>query len=299
MTYQPDVVFIGLPHSGSTLLRSYFEHHPDLTWARTAGQFMRANFDPAAYQAQQRPVGGKVFIDVYELLAINFLVPPDPLDLEKVRFTLNANLMRQEFPTGAELIPSRIKETLPHARIIFVLRSQLTWLRSHYLYHIQNLPTGQRKFTDYLNCLDGKRITSAGHFHHTISAYQETFGKDNVHLLLLEQIIQDFPSALKSLCEFLGVDYVDFPREKQDRHTGKSPISGTFIRGLSSFGFSGRAARRFAPLYRPLVQGVSKVYKPGVLSRDEVALITAVFSRSNYHASQLSGIDLSEYGYPL
>src|SRR5690606_34592825 len=119
------------------------------------------------------------------------------------------------------------------------------------LYHIQNLPTGNRKFADYLNCLDGKRIASAGHYHHTINAYQQVFGKDNVHILLLEQIMQDFPAALSSLCKFLGVNYVDFPREKQSRHTGKPLISGTFIRGLSTFGISEKVVRRFAPLYRP------------------------------------------------
>lgn len=298
MAYQPNVIFIGLPHSGSTFLRSYFEHHPEIAWARTAEHFMRSNFDASAYKSQAAPAKSKVFIDVYELLAINFLFPENRLDLEKPRFSLQMDLSSQELPP-VELIPSRIKTTLPSARIVFVLRNQITWLRSHYMYHIQSLPVNARKFRDYLNCLDGKRIAAAGHYHLTIQAYQEIFGKDNVHVLLLEQIRTQLDPTLQALCGFLGVNYVDFPRESQERHTGKSLLSGHAIRTLSRLGISERGIRRFAPLYSPILGSLSARYKPEVLSTNEISLLQAVYSRSNYHSSKLTEIDLAHFGYPV
>lgn len=232
------------------------------------------------------------------LLAINFLVPEDPSEMEQNRFKLDFNMVGQELPPF-DLIPSRIKASLPKAKIIMVIRNQITWLRSHYLYHIQNLPKGHHRFCDYLNCLDGKRIVRAGLLHLTIAAYQETFGREKVKVLLLEQISRDLNETIAALCSFIGVEYMGFPLEKRKTHTGKPLLAGRAVQALSNVGISIKSASKLSKLYGPLLHYVSRMAKPQVLSRNEVSLLKSFYSHSNLETSKLIDLDLSLFGYPI
>ncbi len=39
MNHIPDAIYIGQPKTGSTFLRSYFDYHPEIQWARHADYF--------------------------------------------------------------------------------------------------------------------------------------------------------------------------------------------------------------------------------------------------------------------
>lgn len=298
MKYQPNAIFIGLPHSGSTFLRSYFTFHNEVSWERNADHFMRAGFDAQTYQALDAPTRGRVFIDMYELLAINFIVPNEIEKFEQNRFALDFDMSRQQL-APPEMIPSRIKATVPEAKIIIVIRNQVNWLRSHYMYHIQNMPPRHRKFSDYLNCLDGKRVVRAGNYHSTIAAYHEIFGKESVHILLLEQIAQDQALTLKALCAFLNIKYVDFPEGEERKHSGKSLLAGHFIRILSKLGISLRSMQKFSRIYRPVIDLASKMSLPDVLSRNEISLLRSFYSSSNVETANLINTNLAKFGYPV
>ena len=58
----------------------------------------------------------------------------------------------------------------------------------------------------------------SGNFDLTIEAYQQVFGKENVHVMLLEQIHTQQDETLQKLCTFLGVPFIAFSSDREKRN---------------------------------------------------------------------------------
>lgn len=289
---QPDVVFLGNQRSGSTFLRSYFTHHPDIGWTRRANAFIAAGFDSAAYRAAsfdgERP---SCYIDMYEGLGTALLVG-DARPWGEVGFEPGAPIDPALMQLDHVTIAQRIKDTVPEAKILLIIRNQIDWLRSDYLHHVNHLPPGRRRFRDYLAAPEGKVILYAGLFHETIRVYREIFGAARVHVLLLEQMRDEQEQTLRRLCDFLALPFVSLPPTQSKRNRGKSYAAGWLARWGVRPGRMPGFMRGLKPLALRL------------LDRDPVrpadaGLLACFYAGINHHTARLLDIDLAKYGYAL
>ncbi len=193
----------------------------------------------------------------------------------------------------------RIKAKVPDARILIVLRNQIDWLRSSFLHHIFFLPPKSRTFGDFLNTLEGKSAAFAGLFHQTIAAYYDKFGRENVHVMLLEELSANVAEPLGRLCGFLGVSYVEYHPDEGEQNRGKGTAAARAISLISKWGVPDRHAERLGGLARLLAPMLGPVLDRDAISPKERALLRAFYAASNYHTARLTGLDLRRYGYPF
>ncbi|MGD2088271.1 MAG: sulfotransferase domain-containing protein [Candidatus Aminicenantes bacterium] len=306
LEHKPDVIYIGYQRAGSTFLRSYFSHHPDIQWTRISDYF-EANekfyspgylyWDPNADKNTNKCV-----IDMYEAHATGFISGDKLEELEDASFyikkQINATLHRDYFYPAPEEIARRIKDTIPDAKILLVLRNQVDWIRSNYLHRIVALPKRHKTFSDYISTRIGKTILFGGLFHDTVKIYYDLFGKDNVQVLLLEQFKRDRNAALKKMCRFLDVAFVEFPTDKEKRNKGFDNRVGNGIRKLSRLGLGISKSNSEGHILIRLLSKL-KFLDGDVLTNKEKAFIRSFYAASNCHTSELLGIDLGAYGYPL
>lgn len=297
MSRLPDVIFIGYQKAGSAFLRSYFSYHPNIYWTRNGTFFMSEDFELKKDQyASLIDVDDSLdcVIDMYESLALGYIQDGwGERDL-----CPNFDLANHFLPEVDE-IPKRLQAVVPDAKIVVMIRNQVDWLRSNYLHYINGLPEGKKKFSDFLSTLEGKRITFAGLYHHCLEAYFKAFGKKNVHIILLEQIKTDRLQALQKLCDFLEVPFVDFPKKYWNINKGKSYLQGNLIRMSSVLRIPYSVVRQLSPLVGPLQDKLLSVNSSDVLTSSEKSLIQSFYAVSNYHTAKLTGIALTQYGYPM
>ena len=191
----------------------------------------------------------------------------------------------REFRTGPIAVDGveiarRIRRCLPGGKVLIVLRNQVDWLRSMYVHYFSYLPRQRRSFTDFLNTLEGKSAVSAGLFDATLRQYFDTFGRDRVHVMLLEQVARQEDRTLRELCRFLGVDFFPHDPRRADRNAGRgdavAAVRRRVLAGLAALGWS----------------------NVGVLTEGEKSYLRAFYSASNARTSRLLSLDLSRHGYP-
>ncbi|MDA0748870.1 MAG: sulfotransferase [bacterium] len=220
-TRLPDVVLIGYKKAATTFLRSYFTSHPNITWTRNARHFVLDNRYLSTQYCADLPddeATRKCYVDMFEGLSIGYIRKNETPDWSEVGYTPGVTPASASLTSSHEEIAQRIKATVPQTKILIVLRNQVSWLRSYYLHQINSLPENQRAFTDFLNTLEGRNALYSGNFDLTIEAYQQVFGKENVHVMLLEQIHTQQDETLQKLCTFLGVPFIAFSSDREKRN---------------------------------------------------------------------------------
>ncbi len=294
----PDVVHIGLYRAASTFLRGYFSQHPDIHWARTGSYFLLPEWDrQEPYPALQEAAGAaKCFVDMFEALAVGQIFGPE-VEWEKIAYRPGASLADISVRIDPEAVAQRIKATLPEAKILFVLRNQEDWLRSAYLHHLDRMPPRTRRFVDFMETPQGKSVALAGAFDRTIGAYQGLFGKDRLHVLLVEQLRAEAEASLRGLCAYFGVPYWAYAPEQENWNLGKGVEQGHVVRLSAALRLDSGRWRRLRPLLRPARRLFAPWLTGDVLSEDERRMIRAVYAASNQRSARLLGLDLATYGY--
>ena len=297
----PDAVFIGPYRAGTTFLRAYFSHHPEIVWTRQAQFFLLdENFTEALPYPPEVPddAEGKCFIDMFEGVGIGYVMRNNP-DWSAVGFVPGAPIDGEFVRLDHEEMAQRIRSKASDAKILMVLRNQIDWLRSTFLHHITFLPPKRRTFGAFLNTVEGKSAVYAGLFDQTITAYYDAFGRDQVHVMLLEDLDVDPQGALRGLCRFLGVTHVDYEPPAQEQNRGRGIAAGRMISVLSRWGVPDRQIDRLGGLLRPIFSLICGVVAQDVISPKEKALLRAFYAASNCRTARLTGLALGHRGYPL
>jgi hypothetical protein len=304
---KPGVMYIGFQRAGSTYLRSYFTFHPGIRWTRTSGYFeSNEKFFSQEYMYCDLSADNeknKCTIDMWETHALGHITGEKFNDLEDKIFYMKGEIKAAfnrdyYYPDPGETA-NRIKSTIPGAKILIVLRNQESWLRSNYLHHIVDLPGKNKTFCDYISTRAGKAELFGGLYHNTIKTYYKHFSKENVLVILLEQLKLEKDETLKKLCEFLGVDFVPFPgkKERLNKGIGKRVGSGIKICSRLGIGITKKNFQRFNLLTR--LFGKIGILERDVLKSNEKCFIRSFYAASNCHTSKLTGLDLAAYGYPV
>jgi len=294
----PDTIYIGLQKAGTTFVRSYFSHHPEIEWRRRATMFQLDPFVSDRYLAEFRDEKNcECLVDMYEALAVGYHLGDAPAWDPAVALDPGQPLNESLMIPGLRDTAERIHATLPGARILITLRNQTGWLQSNYLHHMLVMPSKKRSFQDFLQTREGKLLLAAGAYDQLVTIYRELFGVDRVHVILLEDVIADEAAVLQSLCKFLGVEYIPFDHTARDSNTGIGSGVGVLVRAYSALGIPDETARRLRPWFSWLEQWADRWRTAPALSSEDKAMIQAFYAASNYHTSRLLNRDLRSLGY--
>ena len=301
---KPDAILVGYQKAGTTFLRSFFSQHPSVTWSRRASHFVFDQlYHDSTYQSHCEDSEAPCFIDVFEPATVG-IIRLDNDKWRRHRFELGAVLDDCGILVDPALVAQRIKEKLPASKIIIVLRHQISWMKSHYKYYFGNLPRGRNSFSDFLSTPEGKTALSGGLFDRAVAAYQEYFGRQNVYVLLQEQVHDRQDETLAGLCDFLGIEGFDFDAGAalHNRSAADQEVLASRLlhqNGLNRLHFLSNVWA-FRPLVRLAVKALSLTQTgASVIPEREERVLRAFYAASNARTARLTGLDLARYGYPL
>ncbi len=300
----PGIIHIGYMRAGSTYLRSYFSQHPDIYWTRKAWYFQLESADQVRRQKYldffANETAHSCFIDMYEGLSLGYVLAETPqkdyANSQNPEWSPEWALKLSSPVDGSAILPGhnelarRIKDALPDARILIVLRNQLDWLKSMYLHYISFFPPERRRFIDFLDTLEGKTTLSSACYDHTLDAYASYFGKQNIHVILLEELAQDENRVLHKLCEFLDVPFRPLDQSKANRNRGVGRLPEVKPKAING------VIRRLGFLWGRLSETTES---REVVTESDKAFIRSFCAVSNYRSSIWLGRDLARWGYAV
>ncbi|MBL8487351.1 MAG: sulfotransferase [Rhodocyclaceae bacterium] len=299
----PDLLFIGIYKAGTTFLRGYFSQHPQITWTRHAHYFLRQQPDPGeSYPPGPPPEpDAPVYVDMFEGVALgySFTAAGAAADWASVGFDPDRPITGDLLVPDQAAIARRIRERVPQARILLVLRNQLEWLRSNYLHHMLFLAKDRRSFGNFLGTLEGKCALHAGLFDQTVDAYFSAFGRERVHVMLFEHLAADADAATAALCRFLDIGHAPCAVSAEERNAGKGVAAGNAIAILSRLGLKDDTIRRIGRATRPVAGLGARLMARDVISPEQAGMLRAFYAASNFRTQAATGLDLGAAGYPL
>lgn len=104
--------------------------------------------------------------------------------------------------------PRRMRETLPHAKLVFMLRSPVDRARSLYE-HMVSKGDVYSSFEDALARFP--ELVDEGLYFKHLSRFERAFGRDACHVIILEDIASGGEERLRELYGFIGLS-----KEKED-----------------------------------------------------------------------------------
>lgn len=201
----PNALVIGAPRSGTTSLFFYLKQHPEI----------------------YLPVRKELHYFSYQFLSLNQNGPGDsdallPLCSNQEDYRAFYNGVRHE-PVIVEVSPSylyysqvryKIMEELGTVKIIAILRNPIDKAYSQYM-HLVRLNLEKLSFFEALEMESERRRAGWGDiwryaesslYVERVKAYQETFGHDNVKILLFEDLAMKPVAVMVDLFNFLSVN---------------------------------------------------------------------------------------------
>lgn len=202
-TVKPDFVILGAFKAGTTSLHQYFAQHPKVFMTAVKEPNFFA-FDPGNRVHQSRPQDFPV------------------------RTWEDYQRLFEQAPMGAccgdaspaylhsKIAPARLREQLPNARLIVSLRAPVDRAYSHFQMAVRS----GRAATPSLPAVPTDAMWfSASLYSESLARYFELFGRDQVRVVLFEDLSRRPADVMRQLFEFVGVD----PLVQVDTGYGHNP----------------------------------------------------------------------------
>lgn len=214
------------------------------------------------------------------------------------------------------LIAQRLQATFPGARVLIIIREQLSLIRSLYSQYITD--GGDLSLARFLETPEPQLGRMPGfrldvyEFDRLIAYYQKLFGADRVLVLPFEAMFRDLSGCLRSITDFMDLPppasvpmVVTNPRR---------PVPMQMVQRLGNRLFSNnelsrgawlaipRFPRRFGAFERVFQALTPKSLGSALyakLGRDIHQFVGDHYAESNHRTSSLIGIDLKSYGYTV
>jgi hypothetical protein len=233
MAVRPNLFLVGAPKCGTTSLYEYLRQHPQI--------FFPAPSAGAGYWRAKEPAFFCTDLD---------LPPDNSIKDEQAYLASYAGSEGYRWRGDAsayylysEIAPARIREYSPDARILIVLRPPLDQMRSQYNHLVrsrrEDIPDFHAAVSASSERRAGRRILPGrgvrawldylgiAHFAPQVERYLETFGKDRVKVLLLEDLRARPAEIYRDVLAFLEVDTSFVP---QFRVHNEAPPHGVLER---------------------------------------------------------------------
>lgn len=302
------VIHIGANKTGSTTLqRSLFSKHSDIHYL---GE------DCAGYETYSALLNS--------MIADDDLFYPAEQCRQLFEKYMHASAGRTLLYSSEDLTTSsipytcarRLKNLMPDAKILLVVRSQLTAIPSFYTNHGAFLkPAPDRYYRRHVSFDDWMSyqltVTKYGaltsyYYDKVLSIYSDLFGIENIYVLLFEEFVNDKKVFLEKLCRILEiVDIDEAIRLAEGRHERQSISARKFAynRFRTSF-FWSTSFSQLLPAGQVLAEAFNKFLIAGprarhVLSDSWERKIVDLYAEGNATLSATFGLPLEKYGYPL
>lgn len=125
---------------------------------------------------------------------------------------------------NAAIVSRRIHETLGRVQILAILRDPCKRFISHYKWVLGRLDNLDKRTFVNLDLRNFERAQSYdprlleyGHYRADLQVYADRFGRENLHVMLYEDVRSDPLAVVRGLFEFLGVDPTFVPSSLNEK----------------------------------------------------------------------------------
>lgn len=204
----PNFIIVGAQKSATRWLRDVLNEHPDIYMASRELEFFNHNFDKGIYWYKQQ------FKDAGNVKAIGEATPS---------YTM--------LVYSPEEAAGRMKETIPDAKIIALLRDPVDRLSSAYIHHIR-----MGRIDPELNIMDKLKkidpspknerlgLISGGWYAQSLEPYFKKFG-DRVQVVLHEDIKNDSKQLYDKVLKHLDINIGYYPKDLvRVRHSNRKDV---------------------------------------------------------------------------
>lgn len=185
-------------------------------------------------------------------------------------------------------------------RIILCLRRQADLILSHYAHFVRG---SQDDFDSYIEAvLENPRegFAASLFYDELLSHYADIFGRDNLDILLFEDLLGDSERFLGKLSDILGIDPAESLRLIEGKHEKrKAKVSDAYLVKPKK---TGRRAswRRFLESVRTAVgSNAAGAGTLVALRPDQERRLSDVYRRGNSRLMDRFGLPLDKHDYPL
>ena len=200
---------------------------------------------------------------------------------------------------GDDRIPKRLRSVVGPAKIIIVVRHQIRLIESLYLYQAKGV-----RYEAAEQWLGSRSDDLRLYRYDTmVNSFVEHFGRENVAVILFEELKTDAASFARQVCKFIGVDAEQgatlIRGERRNKRVSQRYLLYSKLRkGLGMYLQFGRIVPG------PLRQAFNNFIMAGAdakiqLPSSWVTKMEQYFRDDNRRLAQEWGLPLGKYGYPL
>jgi hypothetical protein len=183
----PNLIVIGAMKAGTTSLHHYLSLHPEIAMSGEK----ELNF----FIAERNWSKGPAWYCSH-------------FPLERVKGTVvrgESSPLYTAHPTFAG-VPERMRQVVPDARLIYVVRDPVERMISHYV-HAYAARTEHREIEEALACLDGDNVyLSRSQYHMQLSRYLRFYAPASILVIACEDLYVRRAETMRRVFRFLGVD---------------------------------------------------------------------------------------------
>lgn len=221
----PTFFIIGAPTAGTTSVNYYLEQHPQIQMSAVKEPaFFAPPLDPLEVKHGLERVDRVGRLDKYEDLF-------DPT--KEVRGEGSTNYAEYPFRQG---VPERIKEFIPEAKFIYLVRDPVQRTVSHY-HHLVATSGERRSLEEILSDLSDPRspCICASLYALQLELYLRHFSEQKILVIDQAELLADRRSVLREIFTFLAVDNAfdssqfDVEYNKGNEHRRYPPALARFI----------------------------------------------------------------------
>lgn len=278
----PDFFVVGAPKAATTTLYEHLGRHPDLfvptikephyfSWPHVADTYYRASFvsTEAAYGAlyAQCPEGA----------------------------------LAGDFSTSylfSEIAAGRIRDRLPNAKIIIVLRDPVERALSHHRMDVRDGYTSEPIETLIAPSASDPRFRreyiDVGRYAQQIQRYTERFPSEQIKIVLFDDLVGDTQLGVRGILEFLGVDVnheIDESTARNVSGVPRSSVSARIVRSSVTARFAATLPPRLRALARRTLLRSEDLSTPTLASKT----LALEFAGELDMLEELLGIDLAPW----
>ena len=234
----PNFIIIGAAKAGTTALYWYLQEHPDVFMS----PLKETNFFAFGLDAQGRPLYGNPAVHRYPVQTL--------ADYEKLFADAGsavaigeASPIYLECPQAA----GRIRDLLPHARIICCLRNPADRAYSDYQMYLRSVRRRLDPAVDLIPTAEWVHPDShwmeISRYYPQLKRYYDAFPREQIYVFLMDDLRKNPLGVVQDLYRFLGVDPTFKPDLDTPHNVGGMPENMLLERLITTRGLARRVKR--------------------------------------------------------
>ncbi len=181
---RPNLFLVGAMKSGSTTLHDHLAEHPEI--------FMSSEKEPGFFVPELwGDKGEKAYSRLFEAVTDE-------------KYCGESSTHYTKLPTYAGVV-ERIYHYASNAKILYVVRHPIKRTVSHYLHNRRTLDFHPENRPILKAIRQEDKYTSYSNYAMQIRPYYDRFGKENVQVILFEELISSPEKVLREIFQWLGV----------------------------------------------------------------------------------------------